>query len=124
MANPHRGEVAFKVGERYLKLSFSANALCELEDALDMGIPEVGQLMQAGRLRVKHARALFWASLRDHHSDIDTLGAGKLMTETGIQKAMDAVGLALAAALPDAEGEKKGEGPRKPGGQAGTGPAV
>ncbi|MBN8959078.1 MAG: gene transfer agent family protein [Rhizobiales bacterium] len=124
MANPHRGEVAFKAGERELKLSFSANAMCELEDALDMGIPEVGQLMQAGRLRVKHARALFWAALRDHHSDIDMIGAGKLMTEAGIQKSMDAVAGALAAALPDAEEEKKGGGPRKPGGQDGTGPAA
>ena len=71
MANPHRGEVTLDTSERTYKLSFSVNALCELEDALGKSVMEVVDELNAtsdgpARISMKTLRVLIWAALIDH----------------------------------------------------------
>lgn len=123
MANPHKGEVGFDAGGTAYKLSFSANALCELEDQLDKGINEISEALgDAKKLRLKTLRAVFWAGLLDHHEGISIKAAGEIVTMLGVGPAVALIGKAFERAFPEAEAEKAD--PPKPGSPAdGTGPA-
>jgi hypothetical protein len=72
MANPHKGEVAFTAGDHSYVLHFSAEAICQLEDKLDLSINEIGKLMQdTAKFRMSVLRDVFWAGLLDKQSGID-----------------------------------------------------
>lgn len=86
MANPERGEVALTVGDRSFTLVLDLNAICELEDFLST--PDrpvtIGQVfLMAARESYRHIRALVWASLRRHHSDMSITDAGDLIEAAG-----------------------------------------
>lgn len=99
MANQNRGEVTFPAGDKEYKLSFSVNALCELEDALDMPVAKIGDLLNDPvNLRLSTVRTVIWAALRDHHEDIDIKEAGKLATD--IPLVMSKIGEAFQLAFP------------------------
>lgn len=120
MANPHRGEVAFKAGDAEYKLSFSINALCELEDALGEGVNAVAaQLSDPASVRIKTVRAVLWAGLLDNHSGLSLDDAGRIMSDAGVPATMQAIGRAFAAAFPEPKGEAKANGSRPP--KAGNG---
>lgn len=120
MANPHKGEVAFKDGGKEYKLSFSANALCELEDLMNLGVNEITtRLGQADKLRIKTVRAVFWAGLTDHHEGITVKEAGEMLTRLTVAKAVELIAEAFTRAFPEAGGEAEAR-PPKPD-QAGTG---
>lgn len=108
MANPKRGEVALDVGDQTYKLSFSVSALCELEDALDMSVAKIGELLSdPANLRMDTVRKVIWAALRDHHEEIDIKQAGKLATD--IPLVMSKIGEAFQLAFPSG-----GNAPRPP----------
>lgn len=105
MANPHRGQVSLKAGDTTYTLSFSINAMCELEDLMNEPIAKIASgLNKASELRISTVRALAWAALRDHHADIDIKRAGEIVTEIGVPDAMAAIGKAFAAAFPEGGG--------------------
>jgi hypothetical protein len=111
MANPSRGSVAFQVGERAYTMSFSVNALCELEDHLGMPVAQIASGMEkAENVRMSTVRALIWAGLRDHHPDTQLKDAGALATEAGIPACMEAIGKAFALAFPEVKAD---ENPQK-----------
>ncbi|WP_421505503.1 MULTISPECIES: GTA-gp10 family protein [Brucella] len=108
MANPKRGEVALILGDQTYTLSFSVSALCELEDALDMPVSKIGDLLNdAANLRMDTVRKVIWAALRDHHEEIDVKQAGKLATN--IPLVMNTIGEAFQLAFPS-----EGNEPRPP----------
>lgn len=111
MSNPHRGEVALPVGDREYKLSFSINAICELEDALNMPVAKIADgLNDAGNVRMSMVRTVVWAALRDHHDDVTIKDAGQIATDAGIPAVMEAIGQAFTLAFPEAQGKAN---PRK-----------
>src|SRR5690606_10545533 len=111
MANPHRGSVALQVGDRAYTLSFSVNAICELEDALGQPVAKIAaDLNDPENVRMSTVRAIIWAALRDHHSEVDLKGAGEIATEAGIPACMEAIGKAFNLAFPE---EKEAARPRK-----------
>lgn len=121
MANRHRGQASFEADGKTWLVSFSANALCELEDVLDMRVSEIAEAMGDPKgMRLKTARAVFWAGLQDNHPEVDVKAAGNLMTGR-IPEAMGVVGRAFALAFPEATAGADVD-PPKPG-QDGTGPA-
>ena len=110
MANQNRGEVALSVGDQSYKLSFSVNALCELEDALDMPVSKIAELLNDGaNLRLSIVRTVIWAALQDHHEGIELKQAGMIATEGGIPTVMNKIGEAFQLAFP-----KGGNAPRPP----------
>ena len=111
MANPHRGSVALQVGDRAYTLSFSVNAICELEDALGQPVAKIAAgLNDPENVRMSTVRAIIWAALRDHHSEVDFKGAGEIATEAGIPACMEAIGKAFNLAFPEAKEDAR---PRK-----------
>lgn len=138
MANAHRGEVALQAGEATYRLCFTIDALCQLEDRLDLSIVQISERMQGGTPRLSLMRALLWAGLQTHHAPIDEKTAGELIGEIGAVELMNGVMAAMNRAFgeddtaPDAAaGGAAPADPRPPGrrraraasGPAGTGPA-
>lgn len=96
MANPHRGEVTFKVADAEYTLVFSTNAICELEERLDKGLNAIVANME----RLTTVRAMLWAGLRAKHPDITITKAGEMIDACGMLVATDVIGKALHAAFP------------------------
>jgi hypothetical protein len=104
MANPHRGHVALVAGDVSYTLSFSVNALCELEDNIGLPIARIAdELNDAENVRLSRVRAVLWAALLDHHPGMDLKTAGKIATEAGLPVCMDKIGEAFRLAFPDQE---------------------
>lgn len=118
MANPHKGQVALNVDGKDYTLSFSINALCELEDALGESVNAIAaQMGDSSKVRLKTIRTLVWAALLDHHPGTSVEEAGNIISAAGVPAAMEAIGGAFAKAFPDPkEGKANGSRPRKAGG--------
>jgi hypothetical protein len=114
MANPNRGSVALQVGDRAYTLSYSINALCELEDLLDQPVAAIVKAIQKpDELRMHSVRALLWAGLQDHHEGLTVKEAGMIISEAGVQAAVAKAGEAFRLAFPvQTEGGAKAN-PRK-----------
>ncbi|MDW9877325.1 hypothetical protein GOC31_20850 [Sinorhizobium meliloti] len=114
MANPNRGSVALQVGDRVYTLSYSINALCELEDLLEKPVAEIVKAIQTpAELRMSSVRAIIWAGLQDHHEGLTVKEAGQIASEAGMQAALAKAGEAFRLAFPaPAEGGAKAN-PRK-----------
>lgn len=123
MSNPLTGEVDFPVGDKVYRLRLSINELIEVEDLLGIGIVQIANMFaDEEQLKAGNVRAVLWGALREHHPDVDLLGAGRIMTEARLQPTIDFVGRALQASFPKAEGGAKN--PTKPKRRrAGTGNA-
>jgi hypothetical protein len=130
MGNPHKGELSFEVDGKSYKLSFSANALCELEDALGKSLDEIISAMQSGKVRLAELRVMFWQALRDEDPERDLDFAKALLRKMPPPELGRLVGEAFVRALPDEESAPAS--PPKPGSQKrataaaaprGTGPA-
>ncbi len=121
MGNPITGEVDFPVGEDTYRLRLSINELIEVEDITGLGIVQIANLFADPKtIKARDVRAVLWGALREHHPDIDLLGAGEIMARARMQSTIDHVGRALQAAFPPAEGK---EPPSRKRGRAGTGNA-
>lgn len=96
MANPARGEVAFRVADSEYTLKFSTNAICELEERLDKGLNTIVANME----RLTTVRALLWAGLRAKHPDVTIAQAGEMIDRVGMAEATETIGKALTAAFP------------------------
>ena len=103
MANPARGEVDLKAGDKTYTLKLGANALASLTGALSMGLGEVNEALTAGRIDV--IRAVLWAALLKEHK-LDLIQTGDVMDEAGFDAVGEAIGKALALAFPDATPEE------------------
>lgn len=99
MANPHRGEVALKAGDTAYTLTFTINAVCELEGALGKGVSEIVSDMS----RVSTVRAVLWAGLRHHHK-VTLEEAGDIMHAAGAAATAQAINKAMGLAFPQPEG--------------------
>lgn len=96
MANPARGEVAFKVADSEYTLKFSTNAICEAEELLDKGLNDILRDLK----RVSTVRALMCAGLREKHPDITTKAVGAIMDKIGVASAVEHVLAGMNAAAP------------------------
>lgn len=117
MGNPHRGEVTFEVEGKPYKLCFSANALCEMESALNLGINEISERMsKVEKLRMTTVRAVFWAGLTDNHPDVSIKDAGLLISAISMARVVELIGEAFSLAFPEASGDARPQTPdRKDG---------
>jgi hypothetical protein len=92
MANRNKGEVSLQAGDKEYTLRFSANALCELEDATGMGINGIAQqLSSVDSMRMRTVIAVVWAGLLDRHPGITKEEAGEIITEATLLKTMSVV---------------------------------
>jgi len=123
MANPHKGEVEFRVGEKSFTLRLSADAICNVEEATGKGVLVLlEQLNNRATCSLSLMRLFLWAGLKEKHPDIDVKAAGELIIDAGgIFAVLEIFMLAFARAFPDQEVGETGGHPPKPG-QDMTGP--
>lgn len=101
MSNTHKGAVSFEAGGFNYVLFYSADALAELEDAMGMGVNEIGALMQdTAKFRLKMVRTVFWAGLLDHQPGTDIDAARAVLRHLSGGEAIALIGKAFAAAFP------------------------
>lgn len=122
MANPFKGEVPLTVGADTYTLSFSANALCELEDALDKPLDEIIEMLRnAATVRLSTMRVMFWQALRDHHPDMTLEDTKAILRQVSPKDMGGLIGRAFSLAMPE---DKADENPKKPADPpSGIGPA-
>lgn len=124
MANPLRGEAAFKAGAATFTLVFDINTFCELEDETGLGVTELIERIQ-DKPSFKLLRSIFCAGLQTHHPKTSAAEAGEIMSDAGMDGVKDALSRALQAAMPsksDTDGvDKSAGGKAKPRRKAGTG---
>ena len=117
MSNKVKGKLDFEVDGTSYALHFTANGMCELEDAAGcnaMAFLSRMEVQAAGDLSFGDVRLLFWAGLQEHHPDMTVRDAGALMTELGgIAKAMELTGQAVADSMPKPDDGGKGNGGKK-----------
>lgn len=126
MSNPHKGEVAFESWDEKYKLSFSANALVELEEALGKTVQEIStEFMEPDKFRMKNLRVAFWAGLLDHQPDTDMTAAKRALSGLNAIEAVALVTKAFGLAFPSNEGgdDARPPQPGEPARTNGTGPA-
>lgn len=71
MANPLKGAVSFKIDGAPYSLSFSAEALYRLEEALGMSTRAIAAVLQDPEQHsAKLTRTLFWAGMLDDMPDL------------------------------------------------------
>ena len=85
--------------DRSVKIKMDMNALCELEDVMDMKIPNIGEMVQERRLGIKEVRAMLWAGLLHQNPDITMKEAGDILTGAGFAEALKVVIQAMGEAL-------------------------
>jgi len=82
MANRERGEVDLTIDGKAYTMVLTTNALCELEDVMSTTLRPVTYadvLMASKKGSTRAMRAVFWASLREHHRTVTLEDAGRLM---------------------------------------------
>jgi Phage tail tube protein, GTA-gp10 len=104
MSNTVRGKIDFEVGGSSYSLHFTANGMCELEDAAGCSAMAFLKRLEASAaddLSFGDVRLLFWAGLQEHHPELTVRDAGALMTSVGgIGGAMELAGRAVAESMP------------------------
>lgn len=122
MGNPITGEVDFPVGEKTYRLRLSINEIIQVEDLLGIGIVQIANMFNdAENLRAGSVRAVLWGALREHHPEVNLLGAGDIMGEARLQPTIDYVGRALQAAFPKPEADEETGNPPQTRSADGTG---
>jgi hypothetical protein len=98
------GEVGFDAdGERFT-LTFSIDALCNLEEAAGCSISKIGEgLRDEGKPQLRTIKTMFWAALTERHPDMTQKDASTLMGKIGFVTAGRLVLEAFALAFPDSE---------------------
>lgn len=117
MANPFKGEVSFDVGGTTYKLSFSANALAELEKALGRPI----QSAQDEATQWSTMRTVFWAGLTDHWPEVQEKDVKLILSRLSPQECSRLIGEALALTFPPESANGQGGEIRPPNAAAGIG---
>ena len=106
MANAIKGEVAFKAAGGDFKLVYDFNALCSIEEELEVDPTELGaKLSSPGTIRT-----VFRIGLAAHHGAMTDLEAGRLIHSMGMQSAGETIAKAFKAAFPDADTTASTEG--------------
>jgi Protein of unknown function (DUF3356). len=108
MANAARGSVALQAGDTAYTVSFSVNALCELEEVFGRPAPKLGEIFDdSENIRISDVRKLILCGLHDHHPDVTEKDAGAIAGAAGLQACMDAITRAFQLAFPEATGNSK-----------------
>lgn len=123
MANPHKGDAPFTVGDVTYTLRFTFDALVEIEEHFGRPIVRVFQDLMTAEdgPRLKDARFIIWQAIRHHHQDVDVKAAGELILEAMQDRTLFAVLERAAIAAFPAPREDAADPPRQP--PNGTGPS-
>jgi hypothetical protein len=110
-----RGRVLLTAGERSVELRFTTNAICRLEEVSGRTISDFVRALD-GNVSLRDVRMLVWVA--SGVAELDEAGA--IIDDAGLGATVEAIGGALTAAFPDADGAAPGK--MRP--KAGTAPTA
>ena len=87
MANPHKGDVTVKAGDKEYTLRLDFNASCELEAATGKSSFALAKAMEEPTASL--VRAMLWACLRRHHRNLSLDEVGDIISDIGPDVAAD-----------------------------------
>ncbi|UYY60105.1 hypothetical protein [Sphingomonas sp. S2-65] len=99
MAETIKGEVAFKAADQNWKLVYDFNALCTIEEELEVDVADIGEQLSKPTM----IRSIFRIGLAAHHGALSDLEAGRLIHDMGVAEAAQVVTKAFVAAFPEAK---------------------
>lgn len=108
MAAKLKGEVSFKALASTFTLVVDFNAICAIEEELDIKIDEIGDRLKGSG---KTIRSVFRIGLAARHGALTDFEAGNLIQEIGVMKAAELLAEAMTASFPEA---KNPASPRAP----------
>ncbi|MEN2749232.1 hypothetical protein [Sphingomonas sp. T9W2] len=114
MANAIKGEVPFTAAGGSFMLLYDFNALCTIEQDLEIDVADIGSKLSSASM----LRSVFRIGLEAHHGAMSDIEAGRLIHDLGVEQAGEIIGKAFKAAFPDAakgDGEGNVPAPKKPG---------
>lgn len=115
MATKIKGEVSFPAAGSTWTLVYDFNALCSIEDELEVKIDDVGERLSSPSM----IRSVFRIGLAAHHGVMTDLEAGRIIHDMGAAAAAQVIGEAFQAAFPPpaepGSAEGKAPAPRKRG---------
>jgi hypothetical protein len=101
VANKHKGEIEFEAGGKTYKLSFSANAMCELEDVIGMDIDAlIKKFNDKEPIRLAVMRKIFWQGLLDHQPDMSLDDTKLVLKNLNPPDMARLIGEAVMASMP------------------------
>jgi len=105
MANPNKGEVELKAGDKVYVLRYSIDAICAIEEKLGKNfLRVVAEMQNPATMTVTMMREVLHAGLAEHHPEVTLKEAGELLVAAGgVVGAMKKVNAAFGAAFPEAE---------------------
>lgn len=98
-----KGTHKVKIAGKSYTLLFDANAMSDFETVTGIAALDELAAMEEGKVSITNMRALFWASLQEHHPETDLRAAGRLWSE-----APDALNKVLNNAMPKAKSASDG----------------
>jgi hypothetical protein len=115
--------VLIELEGRSVRLRFSINTFCDLEDDTGLSLKEMFDQLKA-KPRLSFIRKCYFVALAEADPTMTIQKAGDLIGEISLQKAAELLGQAMAAAFPADDGKtpggkSTGANPKTP--QAGTG---
>lgn len=109
MAGSLKGEVRLTFEGKPLTLVLDFNALCAFEGEVGENAQTRLDQLEKGNGSLSDMRALLWAMLQTHHSDMTLIDAGRVIGE-GMAEVSAALASAFAVAMP-VDGERRGKKP-------------
>ena len=114
MSKSLKGEVGFEVDGEAKVLAYDIEALCLLEDRLDMSVSKIATTL-GDDPRLGFLRVVFWAGLQAHHPKTTVKEAGEMIGALKLDRAAELIGEAIVAAFPQStEAATGGADPQPP----------
>jgi len=106
MANPLKAQIDIKLGEKSYKARLTVDSIIQIEDATECGIIKLAQKMGDADIRMKDLIAVLTPALRGGGNDFQDSDVKKIVGETGIVDAAQAVAQLLTKSLTADSGEE------------------
>jgi len=83
MANTQRGEVDILIEDKKYTMRPTFEAMCEIEDRLDLSMPELVMHLQNGELKFKTIATIIWCGIHGYSDSLYTKDAAPTLSELG-----------------------------------------
>ncbi len=124
MANREKGEVEFKAGKDDHVMSFSADAICEIESALGKNLDQIIKMLQVPEnIKLADMRIMFWKGLADQKPDLTFDDARAVARKINSVEMALLVGKAFVLSMPADDAAAPANPPAPDSQKPGTGPA-
>lgn len=112
MANPMKGQIKLKLGDKEYNARLTIDAIMQIEDAVGFGIIKLATKMADADITMSHVVTVLLHALRGGGKDFQASDIKKIVQKTGIVESTSAVATLIAQSLSSddeqEEGKKKG----------------